>query len=103
MIVPRIDGLAKGAGNIPTGNSEDGCKNKFIKTPTELFEMCREVLNQPDSQKALRGDLTAMLNYMTPIYSSANWLTLLKYLQAELQKVIPTEARQKKKHRNAGS
>ena len=32
---------------------------------------------------------------MTPIYSSANGLTLLKYLQAELQKVIPTEARQK--------
>ena len=58
----KIDGLAKGAGNIPTGYCEDGCIKKFIKTPTELFEMYCEVLNQPDSQKALRGDLTAMLN-----------------------------------------
>ena len=90
----KIDGLAKGAGNIPTGNCEEGCKNKFIKTPAELLEMYRKVLNQPETQKALTGDLTAMLNYMTPIYSFTNGLTLLVYLQAELGQVIPNEARQ---------
>ena len=67
----KIDGLAKGAGNIPTGNGPQN-KNHFILTPLQLADKYRVVLDNPDPKEALRGDLTAMLTYVAPLYSYLN-------------------------------
>ena len=58
----KIDGLAPGAGNIPTGNSPKN-KNHFIVTPEQLAERYKAILDNPDPKEALRGDLTSMLTY----------------------------------------
>ena len=65
----KIDGLAPGAGNIPTGNGSAETKNHFILTPEDLAAKYESVLNNPVEKEALRGDLTAMLSYMKPIFS----------------------------------
>ena len=66
----KIDGLAKGAGNIPTGNNS-GNENHFIVTPKQLAERYKKKLDNPDAN-ALKGDLTAMLTYTQSIYSYGN-------------------------------
>ena len=65
----KIDGLTEGAGNIPTGNGRGNLKNPFITTPQELLHRYELVMMQPDHKEALRGDLTAMLTYMRPVYT----------------------------------
>ena len=56
----KIDGLGKGAGNIPTGNGLDKPHNHFIMTYDELLSKYQHVLNNPEPEEAKRGDLTAM-------------------------------------------
>ena len=65
----KIDGLSDGAGNIPTGNGSKGQKNHFIVTPSELADRYKQILHNPDRDESLRGDLTAMLAYTSPLYS----------------------------------
>ena len=65
----KIDGLSPGAGNIPTGNGLIQKRNHFIITPEELASVCEEISNNP-TEEALRGDLTAMLTYTKPFYST---------------------------------
>ena len=65
----KIDGLQKKAGNIPTGNGRRRTKNHFIVTPDELKSRFAEVLNNPDANQALQGDLTSMLKFSTIIYN----------------------------------
>ena len=67
----KIDGLTDGAGNIPTGNSIQH-KNHFIVTPKQLSERYKTILDNPNPNEALRGDLTAMLTYTVSIYSHQN-------------------------------
>ena len=64
----KIDGLAKGAGNIPTGNDLKNV-NHFIVTPKQLAKRYKTILDNPDPKEALRGDLTSMLTYTMSIYS----------------------------------
>ena len=64
----KIDGLADGAGNIPTGNNPQN-ENHFIVTPKQLAEKYKTILHNPDLKTAIRGDLTAMLAYTVSIYS----------------------------------
>ena len=63
----KIDGLAPGAGNIPTGNSVNN-RNHFIVTPEQLADRYKGILDNPDPKEALRGDLTSMLTYTTSLY-----------------------------------
>ena len=63
----KIDGLQKEAGNIPTGNGQPGTANRFIVTAEELAETHWQVLNNPEKETALRGDLTAMLRFTKTI------------------------------------
>ena len=72
----KIDGLAPGAGNIPTGNLLDKNQNYFIVTPEELARRYEKILNSPD-ESALRGDLTSMLTYMKTFYSYGHKATKL--------------------------
>lgn len=65
----KIDGLSDKAGNIPTGNGSSNQHNHFIVTPSELAERYQHILDNPDREIALRGDLTAMLTYMKSIYT----------------------------------
>lgn len=78
----KIDGLAPGAGNIPTGRGTAETENKFIQTPEELLAHYRNVYSNPIPEQAKRGDLTAMLTYMSPIFSygpeAERLLTVLK-------------------------
>ena len=65
----KIDGLQEEAGNIPTGNGQPGTANRFIVTAEELAETHKRILNNPDHENALRGDLTAMLRFTKTIYN----------------------------------
>ena len=65
----KIDGLAEEAGNIPTGNGYPGTQNQFIVTVKELSSMYGNVLNTPEKEKALKGDLTAMFSFTEPIFN----------------------------------
>ena len=67
----KIDGLTDGAGNIPTGNSIQH-RNHFIVTPKQLSERYKTILDNPNPNEALSGDLTAMLTYTVSIYSRQN-------------------------------
>ena len=89
----KIDGLALGAGNIPTGNGSEEIRNHFMVTSAELLERYRLVLENP-TKEALRGDLTAMLTYMCSIfaYDQASEY-LLKELKDEMAKLSPNEKR----------
>ena len=89
----KIDGLSPGAGNIPTGNGVNQKKNPFIITPEELASTYEEVLNNP-TEEALRGDLTAMLTYVKPFYSSQNGGKLLELYKERIGKRKPNESRQ---------
>ena len=64
----KIDGLAKGAGNIPTGNGSTNQKNHFILTVDELILKYRKTLDQPDKKEAVRGDFTAMMAFTKQFY-----------------------------------
>ena len=66
-----IDGLSPDAGNIPTGNGLTNRKFKFITTPEDLFQAYQHISANPDKD-SIRGDLTAMICYMSLVYSSDN-------------------------------
>ena len=83
----KIDGLAKGAGNIPTGNGISP-KNWFIVTPRQLASRYEEVLNNPNPKEALRGDLTAMLTYMKELYTYSTKATQDSLLTNFLKKIV---------------
>lgn len=65
----KIDGLAKGAGNIPTGNGSTNQQNHFILTVDELILRYKQTLDNPDEKEAKRGDFTAMMAYTRQFYS----------------------------------
>ena len=65
----KIDGLAAGAGNIPTGNGSLDTENHYIVTPQELAERYAWVMEHPKEDEALRGDLTAMVTYVKTVYT----------------------------------
>ena len=88
----KIDGLSPGAGNIPTGNGLNQKKNRFIITPEELAFNYEKVLNNP-TEEALRGDLTAMLTYTKPFYSTQNGGKLVNSLRTMIKEIHPNEAR----------
>ena len=89
----KIDGLSPGAGNIPTGNGQTDKGYKFITTPDDLFSAYRRVSENPDKD-SIRGDLTAMVSYMSLIYSSnKDNTTLLSRLKSKIQAVQLTEER----------
>ena len=89
----KIDGLAPGAGNIPTGNLVDKIQNYFIVTPEELSRRYEKILNSPD-ESALRGDLTSMLTYMKTFYSHGHKATKkTENLIAEIAKIEPSNRR----------
>ena len=67
----KIDGLSPGAGNIPTGNSPKN-RNHFIVTPEQLAYRYKDILDNPDPEKASKGDLTSMLTYTKSLYSYQN-------------------------------
>ena len=67
----KIDGLSINAGNIPTGNGSEKKRNKFIATIDELVAEYEEVYRYvPDCEKALKGDLSAMLASTVLLYGS---------------------------------
>ena len=79
----KIDGLAKGAGNIPTGNDLKNV-NHFIVTPKQLAKRYKTILDNPDPKEALRGDLTSI--YTMSIYSYQNTQpTLLQTFQNSIK------------------
>lgn len=88
----KIDGLSVGAGNIPTGNGTPTTTNQFIVTPADLCSQYEKVLNNPNDD-AIRGDLTAMLLYMIPIYDHHSKQQLLQELKSMIAAVMPTERR----------
>ena len=67
----KIDGLAAGAGNIPTGSKPQN-RNHFIVTPEQLADRYKYILDNPDPSEALRGDLTSMLTYTRSLYLHRN-------------------------------
>ena len=83
----KIDGLTEGAGNIPTGNGRGNLKNPFITTPQELLHRYESVMMQPDYNKALRGDLTAMLTYMRLVYSEGKGERMLADLKTAMRRI----------------
>ena len=86
----KIDGLACGAGNIPTGNDMDKPKNYFICTPQELGSRYKEILDNP-SDESIRGDLTAMLKFTVSIYSTgSDLLPELRSLITSFESIIGT-------------
>ena len=90
----KIDGLAQGAGNIPTGNGSANKENHFILTPAELLDKYRNILLHPDPKEALRGDLTAMVKYMKPIFTyGVTGTSLLENLRSEIEEIAPNKAR----------
>ena len=93
----KIDGLAEGAGNIPTGNSPQNV-NHFIVTPSQLAERYKNKLDNPDANEALRGDLTAMLTYTQSIYSYRNKQT--KLLQVFQDSIKSMKLQQNRKGMN---
>ena len=64
----KIDGLSRQAGNIPTGNGLNEKGYKFITTPDALAKAYKDVSDHP-KEDSVHGDLTAMLSYMTLLYS----------------------------------
>ena len=80
----KIDGLSEGAGNIPTGNGKPQKHNHFIVTPQELADRYLQIFENPVEQEALRGDLTAMLAYIKPFYSSGDE-SLMQVLQNRIE------------------
>ena len=65
----KIDGLQRGAGNIPTGNGETDRKNKYINSEEEFSEKFKMVFANPDPEEAIQGDDSAMLAFTSEIYS----------------------------------
>jgi tetratricopeptide (TPR) repeat protein len=92
----KIDGLQEEAGNIPTGNGRKETKNRFIATASELALTHADILNNPDKEKALKGDLTAMLKFTQVIYhyqkSPKNVYD--EFLQLVREQTIPEQRRQ---------
>ena len=68
----KIDGLQTKAGNIPTGNGTPEHKDKFIVTVDQLLIEYKYILDNPDPEKSLKGDLTAMLAHTSVVYGDAN-------------------------------
>ena len=92
----KIDGLASGAGNIPTGRGTPETENKFIKTPEDLLRQYADVYANPVIEQAKRGDVTAMLSYMSPIYShGVGPEKLLRTLKERLRNVSKNAEREK--------
>ena len=88
----KIDGLGKGAGNIPTGNGLDKPHNHFIMTYDELLSKYQHVLNNPEPEEAKRGDLTAMLTYTRVINDHTDSDTHQK-LREDMSKMVLNEQR----------
>ena len=70
----KIDGLQAHAGNIPTGNGSRDQHNRFICTPSQLMSRYRDVYDNPDPVKSLKGDLTAMLACTKLLYGNSKLL-----------------------------
>lgn len=92
----KIDGLSDMAGNIPTGNGSLTCqRNHFIVTVEELAEKYQKVLDNPEREKALRGDMTSMLTYLKPIFMhNTNNRDLLRKLKDRIKDCRPNQERQ---------
>ena len=71
----QVDGITETSGNVPTGNTT--CPNKFISTPGQLLKRYQQILQNPQNE-AVKGDMTSMLRFMTPIYFHRNGKTLLE-------------------------
>lgn len=74
----QIDGITESSGNVPTGHGYLERQNEFIVTPDELVTRYQMVLESPEREKALRGDLTAMLAFTALIYTNQEQECLLK-------------------------
>ena len=89
----KIDGLTKGAGNIPTGNGNPKMKNHFIVTPEKLADRYEQVLQNPQ-EEALRGDLTAMLSYTKLLFSyNKSGRGLLAIYRDKVASLVPNDVR----------
>ena len=87
----KIDGLSPNAGNIPTGNGSEKRKNKFITTVDQLVAEYRRVYRTvPDQDKALKGDLSAMLASTVRLYGSEK---IVNEFTCQTAAIDPTEAR----------
>lgn len=91
----KIDGLQRGAGNIPTGNGVTDRKNKYIDSPEELLEKFKLVFDNPDEETAIVGDDSAMLAFTREIYSFSGGLAnnLLRNFVAKQERVRMKDAR----------
>ena len=91
----QIDGLASGAGNIPTGNGIGTKINQFIVTPADLASRYKCVLDNPDEHEALRGDLTAMLKYTKLFYTrQESKVDLHGEFRKRVELITPNQARE---------
>ena len=89
----KIDGLSPQAGNIPTGNGTSDRGYSFITTPDDLFKAYEYVSHHPD-EDSLRGDLTAMMCFMTVLYSHGHKEgPLLQSLRLKVQAMELSEQR----------
>ncbi|XP_067936710.1 uncharacterized protein [Watersipora subatra] len=87
----KIDGLQRGAGNIPTGNGVTQRKNKYITSPDEFVKKFEIIYNEPNPEDALRGDDSAMLAFTREIYSNSR--NLLPGIVRQQQAIPMTEHR----------
>lgn len=93
----KIDGLAPGASNIPTGR--DTPESRLILTPSELISRYQKLNNDPNPTEAIRGDLTAMIAYMDSIFfhpkrKYAEECPLLKEVKDVIMKMEVTDQRE---------
>jgi len=94
----RIDGLTEKGGNIPTGNGSES-QNHYILTPSELLERYVHIWQNPQ-EEALRGDLTAKLQYTELVYSSHEGAdNLLKWFRDKRKYLVPNAERQEANRR----
>ena len=88
----KIDGLSPNAGNIPTGNGSEKQRNHLIATVEELVARYTEVYQQvPDYEKALKGDISAMLSSTALLYGAEH---LLNDFRGKITRVQPSPKRQ---------
>ena len=88
----KIDGLSPNAGNIPTGNGSEKQRNHLIVTVKELVTRYTEVYQQvPDYEKALKGDISAVLSLTALIYGAERFL---EDFREKIAEVPPSPKRQ---------
>ena len=87
----KIDGLLPNAGNIPTGNgSGTQPKNRFIKTVEEMVKDYVEVFNNPDNERSISGDLSAMMAFTKHVAGNE---VIHKRFRTALDLVSPSKGR----------